>query len=122
MEITKDLDAILKKHLSEFEARIERSFKIQLESSIAGLKEEFNGLLTTKLSEVDAKLLAIEKSQQFLGAQYETFRNQVGNVLKKIRIFARRTKSWQVVCGSLRKRIKLEQNLLMISSSMVAAK
>ena len=48
MEITKDLNAILKKHLSEFEARIERSFKIQLESSIAGLKEEFNGLLTTK--------------------------------------------------------------------------
>ena len=32
---------------------------------------------------MDTKLLAIEKSQQFLGAQYKTFRNQVGHVLKE---------------------------------------
>ena len=32
--------------------------------------------------EVDAKLVGIEKSQQFLADQYETFRAQVGHVLK----------------------------------------
>ena len=67
-----DFDNILKKNLTEFEARIERYFKIRLESSIASLKEEFNGILTTKLSELDTKLLAIEKSQQLLGTQYES--------------------------------------------------
>eukprot|EP00794_Sanderia_malayensis_P002865 gene2865-3312_t len=77
------INDMLKKNLSEFETPLERSFKVQIESSISSLREEFNGPLKSKFSEVDIKLQSIEKSQQFLGAQYETFRAQIGQVLKQ---------------------------------------
>ncbi len=47
------------------------------------MKEEFNGILTSKLSEVDIKLNAIKPSHQFLRAKCDTFRNEVGQVLKQ---------------------------------------
>ena len=74
---------ILKKSLCEFETRLEKSFKAETECSIAGLKAEITANFTNKLAEVDAKLLGIEKSQQFISDQYEMFRAQVGHVLKQ---------------------------------------
>ncbi len=66
MENMKEMNDLFKKTLSEFESRIGNVLKLQIESSINSLKEEFNGLIKSKFSEVDVKLQAIEKSQEFL--------------------------------------------------------
>ncbi len=65
MENMKEMNDSFKKSLSEFESRIGNVLKLQIESSINSLKEEFNGLIKSKFSEVDVKLQAIEKLQEF---------------------------------------------------------
>eukprot|EP00794_Sanderia_malayensis_P008586 gene8586-9503_t len=83
MEINKEFDEILKKNLNEFEIRLEKSIRGQLEQSIAKFKDEINSLLTKKISEIEKKQKEIEKSQQFQADQYESFLVQIGNVLKE---------------------------------------
>ncbi len=55
------------------------SFKAEIEKSI---KEKIDKALASKFKAIDIKLQEIEKAQQFQSQQYESFRLQVGNVLR----------------------------------------
>ncbi len=70
----KEIKELFKKANLELESRLENSIK-------AVIKEEFEKLVSPRLSEIEDKLKEIEKSQSFLSEQYESFRNQVGHVL-----------------------------------------
>eukprot|EP00794_Sanderia_malayensis_P003973 gene3973-4522_t len=70
----KEIEELFKKANLELESRLKNSIK-------AVIKEEFEQLVTSRLSVIEDKLKEIEKSQSFLSEQYESFRNQVGHVL-----------------------------------------
>ena len=70
----KEIKELFKKANLELESRLENSIK-------AVIKEEFEKLVSPRLSEIKDKLKEIDKSQSFLSEQYESFRNQVGHVL-----------------------------------------
>ncbi len=76
-------ERFVEKTFSEFESMIGNVLKLQIESLINSPKEEFNGLIKSKFSEVDVKLQAIEKSQKFLSKRYDKFDAQVNHVLKE---------------------------------------
>eukprot|EP00794_Sanderia_malayensis_P002031 gene2031-2309_t len=81
------------KNLNEFEIRLEKSIRGQLVQSIAKFKDKINSLWTKKISEIEKNQKEIEKSQQFQADQFESFRLQVGNVLKENVILRRENES-----------------------------
>ena len=57
-------------------------FKSDIEKLILAVKTDIERVFTSRFSTIEKKLLEIEKSRQFQAAQYESFRAQVGNVLR----------------------------------------
>ena len=55
------------------------SFKAEIEKSI---EEKINKAFASQFKAINIKLQEIEKAQQFQSEQYESFRLQVGNVLR----------------------------------------
>ena len=59
-----------------------KAFKLDIDTSIAEIKVSIENAFATRFTAVDKKLADIEKAQQFQSDQYETFRKQIGYVLK----------------------------------------
>ncbi len=59
-----------------------KAFKLDIDTSIAEIKVSIENAFATRFTAVEKKLADIEKAQQFQSDQYETFRKQIGYVLK----------------------------------------
>ena len=79
MEMNKEIKDFISQSLSAVENRLGKT--------IAGIqdtvKTEIENTLGSRLTNIEKKLVDIENSQQFQADQYETFRTQVGNLMRE---------------------------------------